>query len=395
MLSRKNHNKLPPLLKCVVCQHRPADMMHHHIPICKSCKAVLDKHINRDGGLIIQYLDALRTADSSLEIASLSERIIEHASKLVPYEDLNLKTIEPTPTVIIHRMRSQEYTDLFPELFSEDDGATGSPKHRRPLRYALFLGVVVAVVVAGVGVVNLWQKPGVQPSSNGSTSKETKVTQPLEAVSTHWRAVIMQPLLKQGPYYNILLYYRGSKSMPSIGHVIVNWNGNIAVSETDFNGKPIQPGEQVGTIENTAFPHGIADAPPIQVNWTEQGKKYTETIPLSDAKNSIQISGQDTYSGRDAQWQVSYKYEALKGKGFSDSFAVFVLTRKGQPIGNVDCIINSSTGAQDFSVQDSDTNTTRVDFHPAQSGYHLTGNQAQMTIEWSTGTDVIVLNKSR
>lgn len=117
----KTHHKLPPLFKCVVCAQRPGTAMHHHIPICKSCKVVLDKRIKHDGGLIIQYLDTLRKPHSLSEISYLSENIIQHASKLVPYEDLRLKTIEPTPTVIMHLVRMREYQDLFPQLFSEDE----------------------------------------------------------------------------------------------------------------------------------------------------------------------------------------------------------------------------------------------------------------------------------
>lgn len=118
-LFRKNHHKLPPLFKCVVCQHKPGDSMHHHIPICSSCKVALDKHIEHDGGSIIQCLNALRKARFPLEITQLSDSIINHASKLVPYEDLRLKTIEPAPTVIMHRVRMKDYNDLFPELFSD------------------------------------------------------------------------------------------------------------------------------------------------------------------------------------------------------------------------------------------------------------------------------------
>lgn len=119
-LFSKAHHQLPALFKCVLCEIGPGDRMHEHIPMCRSCKTKLDKHIRHHGGLIIQCLDALRKADSPSDISALSESIIEHASKLVPYEELRLKTIEPTPTVIMHLVRIRECHDLFPELFSGD-----------------------------------------------------------------------------------------------------------------------------------------------------------------------------------------------------------------------------------------------------------------------------------
>lgn len=390
---RKKQHKLPPLFKCVVCQHRPSDTMHHHIPICKSCKATLDKHIKYDGGLIIQNLDELRKANSPSDISALSESIIKHASKLVSYEDLRIKTIEPTPTSIIHRVRIQEYNDLSPELFFENDVTTGSPKHKRPLRHALFFGAVIVIIVVVVAIVGLWQKGGFRPSSSGSTSKEIKVTQPLEAVSSHWRVVIMHTLLKQGPYYNILFYYRGSTPMSSIGSVTAKWRGGTGTSE--INGQPIQPGAQVGDFDDTSLPHGFSDTPPVRVNWTEHGKRYTETLRLSNAQSSLKITNHHVYKGGDAHWKVSYEYETIKGKGFGHSYAVFVVNHNGQPIGNVDCGVNSSSGAQSFNLQSSDINTMRFDANLLQQpGFDITGGQAKMTIAWSTGTDVIALHKS-
>lgn len=110
-------HKMPPLLKCVVCEHRPGATMHHHLPVCKSCAATLEKHIKQDGGAIIEGLAALRHADSPGDVTGLSEKILEHASKLIQYEEKRVKTIEPEPTVIMHRVRIGEYDDLSPTLY--------------------------------------------------------------------------------------------------------------------------------------------------------------------------------------------------------------------------------------------------------------------------------------
>jgi|GEM_PF-4777061 len=373
--------------------------MHHHIPICKSCKTVLDKHIQRDGGFIIQYLDALRKADSPSEISSLSERIIKHASKLVPYEDLNLKTIEPAPTSIMHRVRAQEYSDLFPKLFSESDMIAGSRKHSYSLRHVL-LGAAVGVIVLGAGIVILRQKPGLRPSAPVSARQKTTVTQPLkstvtqplktavtqplEVVSAHFRVVIMRSLLEQGPYYNILVYYTGST--PCAG-LTTTWGE----STSGDNSKPVKPGAEVASFDDIPFPHGFADTSPIQVRWTEQGKQYTETVRLSDAKTSLKVENHYIYSGQDAQWSVSYEKETIAGTGFSHSYAVFVITRKGKAIGSVDCVVNSPSGTEDFSLQSSNTKTMRVGVNPSQPAYDITGKHAEMTIYWDSGTAAIPL----
>lgn len=113
--------RLRSLLKCVVCMHRPGTTFHHHIPLCKACHVTLKKHIKHDGGFIIQQLEALRQANSPSDMAALRDAIVSHASKLVHYEDLKLKTIEPEPTVIMHLVRMGQYNDLFPQLFSNED----------------------------------------------------------------------------------------------------------------------------------------------------------------------------------------------------------------------------------------------------------------------------------
>ncbi|QSO45561.1 hypothetical protein [Alicyclobacillus mengziensis] len=112
--------RLRSLLKCVVCAQRPGTTLHHHIPLCKSCHATLQKHIKHDGGFIVEHLETLRQANSPSEIAALRDAIVSHASKLVHYEDLKLKTIEPEPTVIMHLVRMGQYNDLFPKFFSDE-----------------------------------------------------------------------------------------------------------------------------------------------------------------------------------------------------------------------------------------------------------------------------------
>lgn len=108
--------KLPPLLKCVACAHRPGETYHHHIPLCRSCAATLNKHIKRDGGAILAAFDELRSTVEPHAVAELSDKIIHHATQLLSYEEKRLKTIDPEPTVIIHRIRVGEYMDLFPTL---------------------------------------------------------------------------------------------------------------------------------------------------------------------------------------------------------------------------------------------------------------------------------------
>lgn len=109
-------HRLPPLFKCVVCQRRPGQTFHHHIPLCNSCATKLRRTIRRDGGAILRALDELRNADSPQLISQLKESIIGHAHELLSYEELNVKTIDPEPTVIIHLIRVDEYTNLFPRL---------------------------------------------------------------------------------------------------------------------------------------------------------------------------------------------------------------------------------------------------------------------------------------
>lgn len=75
--------------------------------------------IKRDGQAIIHFLDELRQANAQADIVDLTARVIDHASKLVPYEEMKLKAIEPNPTAIMHRMRSGSYADLFPRLFTD------------------------------------------------------------------------------------------------------------------------------------------------------------------------------------------------------------------------------------------------------------------------------------
>lgn len=90
--------------------------MHHHVPLCKSCKRKLDKDIRKHGPAIITELEKLREAQSPSLIAEVSQRVLRHAFELVKYEDFRLKTIEPVPTAIIHLVRIQEYSELFPTI---------------------------------------------------------------------------------------------------------------------------------------------------------------------------------------------------------------------------------------------------------------------------------------
>ena len=101
-----------------MCGKRPGETFHHHLPLCQPCKRKLDRDIQRYGGVIVQGLDALRLADSPQSISDISLKVIESASHLVPYEDQRIKTTDPEPTVIIHRVRVGEYADLFPRLAS-------------------------------------------------------------------------------------------------------------------------------------------------------------------------------------------------------------------------------------------------------------------------------------
>lgn len=111
--------KMPALLKCVKCGQKPGEVYHYHLPLCKSCATKLHKHIRHDGGTLLEELSHLKAADNH-EVESISERLIKHASTLIEYEDIRLKTTDPVPSEIIRRVRIGEYEDLDVTLFDEE-----------------------------------------------------------------------------------------------------------------------------------------------------------------------------------------------------------------------------------------------------------------------------------
>ncbi|WDL95700.1 hypothetical protein [Alicyclobacillus sp. ALC3] len=113
--------KLPPMFKCVWCERRPGEVMHHHIPLCRTCASTLRNDISLHGQAVIAGLEDLRQTTDTDVRAELADRIIEHAGKLVRYEDQHLQTILPEPTVVIHKVRTQETDDLVVETYDEDE----------------------------------------------------------------------------------------------------------------------------------------------------------------------------------------------------------------------------------------------------------------------------------
>lgn len=107
------------LLKCVLCERRPGQTYHNHIPLCRSCKTTLERHIADHGSAILTGIEALQKEDDPQRRAVLSEEVIDQAGKLVPYEDQHLKTIVPEPTAVIHRVRAGETADLIVHLYQE------------------------------------------------------------------------------------------------------------------------------------------------------------------------------------------------------------------------------------------------------------------------------------
>ncbi len=116
----RKHKKMPALLKCVKCGQKPGEVYHYHLPLCKSCASKLHKRIQHDGGALVQELDSLKEVQDDQEREAISERVIKYASSLIEYEDIRLKTTEPEPSEIIHRVRTGEYGDLEVTLFNEE-----------------------------------------------------------------------------------------------------------------------------------------------------------------------------------------------------------------------------------------------------------------------------------
>lgn len=114
------HKKMPAMLKCVKCGQKPGEVYHHHLPLCKACASKLHKRIQHDGGALVQELDSLKAVQDDHDIEAISERVIKHASSLIEYEDIRLKTTDPEPSEIIHRVRIGEYSDMEVTLFNEE-----------------------------------------------------------------------------------------------------------------------------------------------------------------------------------------------------------------------------------------------------------------------------------
>lgn len=113
--------KPPALLKCVLCEHRPGQTYHNHIPLCRSCKTTLERSIADHGGAVVTGVEALQKEADPRRRAVLTEEVIDEAGKLVPYEDQHLKTILPEPTAVIHKVRAGETEDLVIHLYQEAD----------------------------------------------------------------------------------------------------------------------------------------------------------------------------------------------------------------------------------------------------------------------------------
>lgn len=112
---RNRRRRLPPLLKCVFCQQRPGETYHDKLPLCKRCKQTLRKQIEHDGGAILKNLESLRSGAGNP--AALRESIARHAQNLIPYQDCRLRTTDPVPSDIIHRVKSADPPDWTVTLF--------------------------------------------------------------------------------------------------------------------------------------------------------------------------------------------------------------------------------------------------------------------------------------
>lgn len=108
--------KNPPMFKCIICQRRGADTYHFELPVCSSCQSTLNKRIETEGGAALETLRELQEAAPE-NVDRLKERLVLHIAKLVPYEDMRLRTTTPEPTEIIRRVNAGEYEALEVKLW--------------------------------------------------------------------------------------------------------------------------------------------------------------------------------------------------------------------------------------------------------------------------------------
>lgn len=69
----------------------------------------------------MEGIDAMRHATDPERRRDLAEQVVDHASKLVPYEEQRLKTTDPEPTRVILQVRAGEIDDLNVQLYQEED----------------------------------------------------------------------------------------------------------------------------------------------------------------------------------------------------------------------------------------------------------------------------------
>ncbi|GMA65723.1 hypothetical protein [Alicyclobacillus fastidiosus] len=244
---------------------------------------------------------------------------------------------------------------------------TKSPSRNPRFRHLGALGAAcVALLVAAVGVYSsrdlLHHRTQTSTSAHG---QGLQFNQPVELVSDNWRLVIYKSLAKQGPYYDMQLFYAGVKPiLPTL--LSVSWGGSqTGAAESN----PIQPGAEVRGFSMVYLPNGFANATPLKVSWNVNGHSYSEQFVLADAKTDLHVEGYHEYVGHDRQWNVTYAYETIVGNGFSYPTGTLLLNYTGGQIGNtVSITLNSHAASQPMTYTNPSGNSIRINVDPTKRG---------------------------
>ncbi|QSO53613.1 hypothetical protein JZ785_07145 [Alicyclobacillus curvatus] len=264
------------------------------------------------------------------------------------------------------------------------------PKRRRTHRTDLLSGFVAAVaavaIVAG-GFYAFTKHKTMNLSETYGTGLQ--FNQPAELVMPNWRLVIYPSLLKQGPYYEIQIFYEGQKPIPATP-VTLSWAGIRASTAATS----IQPGSLVSGLSVESFSQGFAKTPPLTLSWKEGGQSRTQKFVLSEAKPDLQVQNFHEYQGHDSKWSVTYEYETIVGSGFRHPYGILEVKYDGKQMGeSVSFTLDSNAGTQHMSSSSSNParDLIRLNVDPTQKGYDITSSNASITIQSSSGTDTVML----